>query len=191
MYKWILKNKGILSKREYLGPVWPAGVWPANDIPFCSILTYFQYSLIHDLALCPKRMSTASSEKCMGWELISRGKNWKKVHTILTAICVARHIGRKASVMLCANGKAMLVKKMPKNKCRGSCSKGNMILLSNKKWATKCKLYQNPVVILVLLIDQSSRRLIYFQERHFGSNIRGATTNDKNRNFQKNWVPIK
>ena len=29
------------------------------------------------------------------------------------------------------------------------------------------------------------------QERHFGSNIRGATTNDKNRNFQKNWVPIK
>ena len=29
------------------------------------------------------------------------------------------------------------------------------------------------------------------QERHFGSNIRGATTNDKNQNFQKNWVPIK
>ena len=46
MYKWIgLKN------REYLGPVWPADVWPANDIPFCSIFTYFQYSLIHDLAL--------------------------------------------------------------------------------------------------------------------------------------------
>ena len=50
MYKWILKNKGILNKREYLGPVCPAGVWPAYDIPFCSIITYFQYSLIHDLA---------------------------------------------------------------------------------------------------------------------------------------------
>ena len=50
MYKWILKKKGILNKREYLGPVWPADVWPANDIPFCSIFTYFQYSLIHDLA---------------------------------------------------------------------------------------------------------------------------------------------
>ena len=36
---------------EYLGPVWPADVWPADDIPFCSIFTYFQYSLIHDLAL--------------------------------------------------------------------------------------------------------------------------------------------
>ena len=45
MYKW------ILNKREYLGPVWPADVWPADDIPFCSIFTYFQYSLIHDLAL--------------------------------------------------------------------------------------------------------------------------------------------
>ena len=50
MYKWILKKKGILNKREYLGPVWPADVWSANDIPFCSIFTYFQYSLIHDLA---------------------------------------------------------------------------------------------------------------------------------------------
>ena len=35
---------------EYLGPLWPADVWPADDIPFCSIFTYFQYSLIHDLA---------------------------------------------------------------------------------------------------------------------------------------------
>ena len=51
MYKWILNQKEILNKREYLGPVWPADVLPANDIPFCSILTYFQYSLIHDLAL--------------------------------------------------------------------------------------------------------------------------------------------
>ena len=27
-----------------------ADVWPANYIPFCSIFTYFQYSLTHDLA---------------------------------------------------------------------------------------------------------------------------------------------
>ena len=46
-----IEKKGILNKREYLGPVWPADVWPANDIPFCSIFTFFQYSLIHDLAL--------------------------------------------------------------------------------------------------------------------------------------------
>ena len=26
---------------EYLGPVWLADVWPADDIPFCSIVTYF------------------------------------------------------------------------------------------------------------------------------------------------------
>ena len=26
-------------------------LWPADDIPFCSIFTYFQYSLIHDLVL--------------------------------------------------------------------------------------------------------------------------------------------
>ena len=45
-----IEKKGILNKREYLGPVWPADVWPADDIPFCSIFTYFQYSLIHDLA---------------------------------------------------------------------------------------------------------------------------------------------
>ena len=51
MYKRILKKKGILNKSEYLGPVWPAHVWPADDIPFCSIFTYFQYSHIHDLAL--------------------------------------------------------------------------------------------------------------------------------------------
>ena len=43
--------KGILNKRKYLGLVWPADVWRANNIPFCSIFTYFQYSLIHDLAL--------------------------------------------------------------------------------------------------------------------------------------------
>ena len=36
---------------EYLGPVLPADVWPANDIPFCSIFTYFQYSLVLNLAL--------------------------------------------------------------------------------------------------------------------------------------------
>ena len=47
-----IEKKGILNKREYLGPVWLADVWPADDIPFCSIFTYFQYSLIHDLALC-------------------------------------------------------------------------------------------------------------------------------------------
>ena len=35
---------------EYLEPVWPADVWPADDIPFCSLFTHFQYSLIHDLA---------------------------------------------------------------------------------------------------------------------------------------------
>ena len=46
-----IEKKGILNKREYLGPVWPADVWPADDIPFCSIFTYFQYSLLHDLAL--------------------------------------------------------------------------------------------------------------------------------------------
>ena len=50
-----IEKKGILNKREYLGPVWPADVWPADvwpaiDIPFCSIFTYFQYLLIHDLA---------------------------------------------------------------------------------------------------------------------------------------------
>ena len=38
---------------------------------------------------------------------------------------------------------------------------------------------------------ESIINVTYVQERHFGSNIRGATTNDKNRNFQKNWVPIK
>ena len=46
-----IEKKGILNKREYLGPVWPADVWPADDIPFCSIFPFFQYSLIHDLAL--------------------------------------------------------------------------------------------------------------------------------------------
>ena len=39
-----------MSKGEHLGLVWPADVWPADDIPFCSIFPYFQYSLIHDLA---------------------------------------------------------------------------------------------------------------------------------------------
>ena len=43
-----IEKKGILNKTEYLGPVWPADVWPANDIPCCSIFTYFQYSFIHD-----------------------------------------------------------------------------------------------------------------------------------------------
>ena len=45
MYKW------ILNKREYLGPDWPTDVWPADDIAFCSIFTYFQYWRIYDLAL--------------------------------------------------------------------------------------------------------------------------------------------
>ena len=44
------EKRGIWKKRKYLGPVWPADVWPADDIPFDSIFTYFQYSLIHDLA---------------------------------------------------------------------------------------------------------------------------------------------
>ena len=43
MYKWILKKKGILNKREYLGPVWLADVWPANLTytwlgPYCQII---------------------------------------------------------------------------------------------------------------------------------------------------------
>ena len=44
-------KKGIFNKREYHRPIWPADVWPAINIPFCSIFTYFQYLLIHDLAL--------------------------------------------------------------------------------------------------------------------------------------------
>ena len=48
MYKGILNKRKILNKREYVGPV---DVWPANDIFFCSIFTYFQYSLIHDSTL--------------------------------------------------------------------------------------------------------------------------------------------
>ena len=46
-----IEKKVILNKREYLGPVWPVDVWPADNIPFGSIFTYFQYALIHDLAL--------------------------------------------------------------------------------------------------------------------------------------------
>ena len=42
-----IEKKGILNKKEYVGP---ADVWPADDIPFCSISPFFQYSLIHDLA---------------------------------------------------------------------------------------------------------------------------------------------
>ena len=45
MYKW------ILNKREYLGPDWPTYVWPADDITFCLIFTYFQYWCMYDLAL--------------------------------------------------------------------------------------------------------------------------------------------
>ena len=37
-----------IAKREYLELVWLADVWPADDIPFCSIFTYFQYELNHD-----------------------------------------------------------------------------------------------------------------------------------------------
>ena len=46
-----IEKKGILNKREYLGTIWLVDVWPANEITFCSIFTYFQYSLIHDLTL--------------------------------------------------------------------------------------------------------------------------------------------
>ena len=27
-----IEKKGLLNKRKYLGPVWPADVWPADDI---------------------------------------------------------------------------------------------------------------------------------------------------------------
>ena len=37
-----------IAKREYLELVWLADVWPADDIPFSSIFTYFQYELKHD-----------------------------------------------------------------------------------------------------------------------------------------------
>ena len=37
----LLKNKGILNISENHGPVWPAYVWPADDIHLCSIFPYF------------------------------------------------------------------------------------------------------------------------------------------------------
>ena len=57
-----IEKKGILNKREYLGPFWPADVLPANDIPFCSIFTYFQYSLIYMIwhYKCQKRVKLAN-----------------------------------------------------------------------------------------------------------------------------------
>ena len=45
------KKKGILDKREYLGPVWPADVWSADDIPFCSILVWNAISIGLNLPL--------------------------------------------------------------------------------------------------------------------------------------------
>ena len=51
-----------IEKKEYLGPDWPADVWPADDILFCSIFTYFQYSLINDLAFSLRRSGSTSSD---------------------------------------------------------------------------------------------------------------------------------
>ena len=52
LYRYFfIDKKGMLNKKEYVGLVWQADVWLADDIPFCSIFTYFQYLLIHDLAL--------------------------------------------------------------------------------------------------------------------------------------------
>ena len=46
-----LYQDSLYQSLGYLGLVWPAVVWSADDIHFSSIFTYFQYSLIHDLAL--------------------------------------------------------------------------------------------------------------------------------------------
>ena len=46
-----IEKKGILSKREYHRLATHQLAKLAQDIPFCSIFPFFQYSLIHDLAL--------------------------------------------------------------------------------------------------------------------------------------------
>ena len=46
-----MPKKGNIEQKGISWPVWPVDVWPADDIPFGSIFTYFQYALIHDLAL--------------------------------------------------------------------------------------------------------------------------------------------
>ena len=40
-----MQKEGILNKREYLGPVWPA------DVSQPMTFSFVQYSLIHDLVL--------------------------------------------------------------------------------------------------------------------------------------------
>ena len=73
-----IEKKGmVLNKREYLGPVWTADVWQANDVPFCSIFTYFQYSLIHDLA--PNLIHHISS-------VLQHGKAQYEAHLMLSEI---------------------------------------------------------------------------------------------------------
>ena len=48
MYKWILKNKGILILSDYHGLVWPAYVWPAEDIHlFFDIHLYMIWHLVY------------------------------------------------------------------------------------------------------------------------------------------------
>ena len=54
LHRHLLTKEALNSKQsaKYLEPVRPADVRPADDIPFCSIFTYFEYSLyLHDLAL--------------------------------------------------------------------------------------------------------------------------------------------
>ena len=51
MYKGILEKKGILNKREYLELVWPADVWPADDIHLMEIKYFISIFTIHDSAL--------------------------------------------------------------------------------------------------------------------------------------------
>ena len=73
-----IEKKGmVLNKREYLGPVWPADVWQANDIPLFSRFTYFQYSLIHDLA--PNLIHRISS-------VLQHGKAQYEAHLMLLEI---------------------------------------------------------------------------------------------------------
>ena len=42
-----IEKKGNIEQKG----IWPADVWPADDILLCSIFPFFQYSLIYDLAL--------------------------------------------------------------------------------------------------------------------------------------------
>ena len=46
-----IEKKGILNKREYHWLARHLSAKLAQNIPFCSIFPFFQYSLIHDLAL--------------------------------------------------------------------------------------------------------------------------------------------